>query len=210
MTAPPWPPLPALPALPAWPAPPPLLWCWRHPRAQGAAGRCIGRTDLAVNPRKAKRLAHRIRQCARRHGLPQAVCVSPLRRARDVGRWLARWGWQVQVNPLLAEVDFGRWDGLRWADIAPAEVGAWADDLLHHAPGGGESVADVARRVRAFVDSGNSGNSGGPRLIVGHGGWINTLLHVAPGCTAIAAAHWPAPPPHGALRCWPAATPASH
>ncbi len=190
--------LPALAAVPQ-------LWCWRHPRAQGAAGRCIGRTDLAVDPRKAKRLAHRIRDGARRHGLPHAVCVSPLRRARDVGRWLARWGWQVQVQPLLAEVDFGRWDGQRWVDIAPAEIATWADDLLHHAPGGGESVADVARRVRAFVDSGD----GSPRLLVGHGGWINTLLHVAPGCTAIAAAHWPAPPPHGALRCWPVPATAS-
>ena len=179
-------------------APDTLLWCWRHPRAQGAGGRCIGRTDLPVDRRKAKRLAHRIRQTARRHGLPRAVCVSPLRRARDVGRWLARWGWRVQTEPLLAEVDFGRWDGLRWDDIAPAEVAAWADDLLRHAPGGGESVAAVAQRVQAFVAQGD----GSPRLLVGHGGWINTLLHVPSACTGIAAADWPAPPPHGALCCW--------
>lgn len=199
-------------------SPPPLLWCWRHPPARGAAGRCIGRTDLPVDPRKAKRLAHRIRQCARRLSLPHAVCVSPLRRARDVGRWLARWGWRVQVEALLAEVDFGRWDGRRWDDIAADEVAVWADDLLHHAPGGGESVATVAQRVRDFVDKDSSTptssctstsasksacTSTAPRLIVGHGGWINTLLHVPPGCTAIAAVHWPAPPPHGALRCWP-------
>ncbi len=153
-----------------------------------------------MDPRKAKRLAHRIRQAARRHGLPRAVCVSPLRRARDVGRWLRRWGWQVQVEPLLAEVNFGLWDGRSWADIAPAEVAAWADDLLHHRPGGGEAVADVALRVRAFAAQGGSA----PRLLVGHGGWINTLLHVPPGCTAIAAANWPPAPPHGALRRWPA------
>ena len=75
-----------------------VLLAWRHPKARGAAGRCIGQTDLAVDPRKAKRLAHRIRTLARRERLPRVVTVSALRRARDVGRWLARWGWRVQVD----------------------------------------------------------------------------------------------------------------
>ena len=41
------------------------LSVWRHPQPVGAAGRCIGHTDLPVDARKAKRLAHRIRQAAR-------------------------------------------------------------------------------------------------------------------------------------------------
>ena len=59
------------------------IWIWRHPKPIGAAGRCIGRTDLPVDPRRAKRLAHRIRQHARRHHLPHAVVTSPLRRLRE-------------------------------------------------------------------------------------------------------------------------------
>ena len=170
------------------------LWCWRHPRAEGAAGRCIGRTDLAVDPRRAKRLAHRIRHAARVHGLPRAVQVSPLARSRAVGRWLRRWGWQVVVDARLGEVDFGAWDGLPWTQIAWPEVEAWQHDLLHHAPGGGESLAHLAARAQAFADA-----QRGPVLLVGHGGWINALRHVPPGCTAVAAADWPAPPRHGAL-----------
>ena len=171
------------------------LWCWRHPKADGAAGRCIGRTDLGVDPRKAKRLAHRIRTAARRHALPQAVWVSPLQRALAVGRWLRQWGWRLQVDARLREMDFGQWDGKPWGDVPWAEVEAWQDDLLHHAPGGGESLRQVAARVQAFVaDVGSC-----PCLLVSHGGWINALLHVPPGLQTMPASHWPAPPRHGSL-----------
>jgi len=54
---------------------------WRHPRPIGADGRCIGgRTDLPVDARKAKRLAHRIRAVARREGLVREAVCSPLER----------------------------------------------------------------------------------------------------------------------------------
>jgi alpha-ribazole phosphatase len=179
------------------------LWCWRHPKAKGAAGRCIGRTDLPVDPRKAKRLAHRIRRTARLHGLPRAVHVSPLRRAHGVGRWLARWGWQVTVDARLAELDFGTWDGQPWSAIAWADVQTWQDDLLHHAPGGGESLAVLAQRVQAFVAVGEHT----PRLVVSHGGWINALLHLPVGCVHVAARDWPAPLRHSQGVCWPVLLP---
>ncbi len=182
----------------------PLLWCWRHPRAIGAAGRSIGRTDIAVDQRKARRLAHRVRALARREGLAREVWVSPLARSRDVGRHLARWGWRVHVDVRLAEMDFGCWDGRPWSDIAWAEVEDWQQDLLHHAPGGGETLAQLAARVQAFVADTTA--SGAPRLVVGHGGWLNALLQLPrllPPAQALAACDWPAPPGHGARVVWP-------
>jgi len=173
------------------------LWCWRHPRAEGAAGRCIGRTDLPVDPRRAKRLAHRIRTAARAHGLPHHVSVSPLARCRDVGRWLRRWGWVVQVDARLLEADFGAWDGRPWTQIPWSEVEAWQADLLHHAPGGGDTLQALATRAQAFATAHD-----GPVLLVGHGGWINALRTVPPGCTALAAAAWPPPPRHGKCVVW--------
>ena len=186
----------------------PLLWCWRHPRAIGATlggeGRCIGRTDLPVDPRKARRLAHHIRDAVRRHGLPREVWVSPLARCRDVGRALAAWGFRVHVDPRLMELNFGTWDGQTWTRIAWAEVDAWQADLLHHAPGGGESLALLAQRVQAFVTEAQA--LGRPRLVVTHGGWLNTLQQLPlllPPALALAPADWPAAPRHAALRCWP-------
>ena len=72
------------------------LWVWRHPRSQGAAGRRIGRSELPVDSRRARRLTQRIRQTARRHSLPHRVWTSPLQRSAAVGRWLRHWGVAAQ------------------------------------------------------------------------------------------------------------------
>jgi alpha-ribazole phosphatase len=168
------------------------LHAWRHPRAEGAAGRCIGHTDLAVDPRRAKRLAHRIRRQARRLGLLPIVITSPLARSRSVGRWLARWGWQHRIDAALAEVDFGRWEGQRWDDIPRAAIDAWCEDFLHHGPGGGESVAQLLARMRRF-------DPGPARIVVTHGGWLSAALWWADqGEAPPTAAGWPAAPRHGA------------
>ncbi|MFM2057434.1 MAG: hypothetical protein RLY71_1819 [Pseudomonadota bacterium] len=169
------------------PTPPWQLWLWRHPRPIGAAGRCIGQTDLAVDPRRAKRLAHRIRATARRHGLPREVWSSPLRRCADVAHWLRRWGWRHHIDTDLLELDFGAWDGLPWRNITPADVAIWEADFLHHAPGAGESLQQLRVRVRRYLAA---QLAGAVRLVVAHAGWINTLtlLH----CRTITPDRWPA------------------
>lgn len=178
----------------------PALWIWRHPKPVGAAGRCIGRTDLAVDPRRAKRLAHRIRAVARRHGLPREILTSPLQRGAEVGRWLRRWGWQHRVDGGLIEFDFGAWDGRSWRDIAPNEVAAWEADFVGHAPGGGESLAELAERVLAW-QAGAQGR-GVPVLAVGHAGWINALrvLVLRGRIAGLTPTDWPAPVPYGDIR----------
>jgi alpha-ribazole phosphatase len=178
---------------------PAVLHVWRHPRPRAVASRCIGRrTDVPVDPRRAKRLAHRIRQHARRHGLTQKVWTSPLRRCADVGRWLARWGWRHRVDTRLCELDFGDWDGQSWHTIDRSAVDAWCADFAHHAPGGGESVVQLFARCRAFLaDVQDSGET----CVVGHGGWMNAMALIAAGGSAPhRAADWPAPPGYATFR----------
>ncbi|HEY9064737.1 MAG TPA: histidine phosphatase family protein, partial [Burkholderiaceae bacterium] len=127
------------------------LHLWRHPKPVGAAGRCIGRTDLPIDRRKAKRLAHRIRAWTRRHALPRCVVTSRLRRSAAVGRVLAGWGWQHVRDPRLDEFDFGAWDGRRWVEIAADELEAWSRDFPAYRAGGGESVSALLERCRAFL-----------------------------------------------------------
>jgi alpha-ribazole phosphatase len=170
------------------------LIVWRHPKPDGARGRCIGRTDLPVNPRRAKRLAHRIRAHVRREGGLRVVHTSPLERCAAVGRWLRHFGFAHRIDADLAEMDFGHWDGLPWSEISVEQVCAWEGDFVRHAPGGGESLAQLFERVRRFAAAHE-----GTCLVVGHAGWINAWqwlqqrLHVEPTATA-----WPAPPRYGA------------
>jgi len=167
---------------------------WRHPRPRGVAGRCIGRTDVPVDGRKARRLARRIHREAQRAGdLPRVVCCSPLRRCRDVARHLRRLGWQVVVDAALLEADFGQWDGQAWADIPRAEIDAWVANFADHAPGGGESLRQVLVRAAAWTPPVPDAT------VVAHAGWmLARRWWREQGADVIpCAAQWPAPPRYG-------------
>lgn len=155
------------------------LIVWRHPKPHGVQGCCIGQTDVTVDRRKAKRLAHRIRQHARRHRLfeQQAAVIwtSPLRRCFDVGWVLRGWGWTHHVDARLSEVNFGAWDGQRWDAISKADIDAWCDNFADARPGGGESVRQLLVRCGEFVKE----QCAQPMcLVVGHAGWISALAWI--------------------------------
>lgn len=179
-----------------------MIRVWRHPRPLQVAGRCVGQWDAPVDARKAKRLAHRIRQAARQLGLPRIILTSPLQRSAQVGRHLRRWGWRHVVDTALCEASFGAWDGKLWSEITRSEVDAWVDDFLDHAPGGGESLR--AMLVRAGDWQPPSGLGLAPDqslLIVGHAGWMLARHWATHERRLPSGAHeWPAPPPYG--QCW--------
>lgn len=174
--------------------PPPVIVAWRHPRPIGHEGRCVGRTDLHVDPRKARRLARRIHRQALRAGLPKLVCTSPLKRCHAVGRHLRRLGWQHVVDAALLEGDFGAWDGQPWAQIPRQEIDAWVADFVHFQPGGGESLHQVLARAAAWrVPSGGA-------CLVAHAGWMLARRWVATHGLAHPpqlASQWPRPPRYG-------------
>ncbi|MGQ3051959.1 MAG: histidine phosphatase family protein [Roseateles sp.] len=174
----------------------PALTIWRHPKPCGAEGRCIGGgTDLPVDPRKAKRLAHRIRAHARRHGLAREVVTSPLARAADVGRCLRRWGFRWRVDPALAEMDFGGWDGRPWSAIPAAGFDCWMADFVRFDFEGGESLEALLDRAAKWRPT--------CALAVGHGGWITARRW--PAGVVPTPASWPLPLAYGRSTSIPSA-----
>lgn len=153
----------------------------------------MGCADVAVDWRRARRLAYRIAAQVRASGLPRAVWTSSLSRCRRVGEVLVTLGFAHRVDDRLREMDFGHWDGRLWDDIPRQQIDEWIEDFAGHAPGCGEALADVIARAREFVH-----DTAEDRVIVGHAGWISALdfLDGPPP----AAAQWPAAIPYGTLR----------
>ncbi len=78
------------------------------------------------------------------------VVSSPLVRARETAAAIAsRHGMSVDIDERLVELDYGAWDGVALADVAPEDWAAWRADPAF-APPDGESLAAVSTRVASF------------------------------------------------------------
>lgn len=78
--------------------------------------------------------------------------TSPALRARQTAAAL---GLSAQDDVALRDCDFGRWAGLRLAELQeqePEAVAAWVADPAA-APHGGESILDVLRRAGTWLDA---------------------------------------------------------
>lgn len=136
----------------------------RHPRPFLDLGVCYGRLDIqAEDPQP---VAARLKPL-----LPEGTTVfsSPLRRARLLAEALDP---ETRIDARLSEMDFGEWEGQPWNAIDRYALDAWAADILHYAPPGGESVAGLQHRAIDFV----TGLRGSPVALVTHCGVIRALL----------------------------------
>lgn len=106
----------------------------------------------------------------RRYPDADAVVCSPLTRARQTAEAL---GLPTTVDDGLAEVDFGAWEGLTFAEAAAATPelhSAWLGDASVPPPDG-ESFADAAVRVRAARE----------RIVAAYAGrTVVVVTHVSP------------------------------
>ncbi len=122
----------------------------RHTRPEVADGTCYGRSDLGL-------AASFQADCAAilaRLPTVSAVVTSPLGRCRRLAEAIATGrGLALAEDARLAEMDFGTWEARAWAALPRAELDAWAADFLQFRTHGGESVAMLADRVRAALET---------------------------------------------------------
>jgi broad specificity phosphatase PhoE len=115
------------------------------------------------------------------------IVSSPLRRAVETVELLAA-GRAVETDARLAEMDYGEWEGLTYAQIEARDLERrrrWeADPAAEHCPGG-ESGNEVAARVRSFlveaIDQAGPDEAEGRILVVAHATFNRILLCVALG-----------------------------
>ncbi len=141
--------------------------------------RLSGRNDLPLTPEGRAQAAA---LAARPFGPVAAIVSSPLRRARQTAELIAGGlDLPVGVDDNLAEVDFGAFEGLTFAEARAADPDAfarWAGST-DVAPPGGESFAALARRVRRARDAIVAAHPDATVLVVTHVTPIKALVRAA-------------------------------
>ncbi len=130
--------------------------------------------DEPLDPRALRRLA---RFPPLRHGAAARRRTSPALRAVQTAAALRL---DAAVDPLLRDIDHGRWAGLALSDVAsldPEGFGAWLGDPAS-APHGGESVGALLGRVASWLDG---QNGPGPVVAVTHAAVIRAAVVHAVG-----------------------------
>ena len=126
-----------------------MLILARHGQtAANAEGRLLGRLDPPLTDlgrRQAMALAASV-------GVPTRVVTSPLGRARETATLLGLPSHvPITVDERWVEIDYGIYDGRPLRDVPPDLWAEWRADSGFRPPGG-ESLADLGRRVRAACE----------------------------------------------------------
>lgn len=115
------------------------------------------------------------------HVMPwRAIYASPLGRAVATATPLAtKVGLPVERRDELAELDYGKWDGLS-ADVVARdfhdEFERWTADPGWHAPTGGETAVALAQRMTRVIEEIETTYEDGNVLVVSHKASIRVAL----------------------------------
>ena len=140
--------------------------------------RFAGSTDVPLGPNgriQAERLAERLTP----DRIVAAYC-SPMRRTVETASIVAQpHGLELITRDGLREMDHGRWEGLRRADVEaqyPDEYSAWEEDPFTFAPVGGESGVQVVARALPVIREIVLTHPGNNVLVVSHKATIRLIL----------------------------------
>jgi broad specificity phosphatase PhoE len=140
------------------------------------AGRFLGRTDVPLSDRGLRQAAVLAPALRARHF--DTLCVSPLRRAVQTADPL---GGNHHVDPDLREVDFGRWEGRSFAEIADTGGGEdglidrWRKSASDFSFPDGESLRGFVARVARVADR-LAASPADTVLAITHGGVIRAAI----------------------------------
>ena len=88
-------------------------------------------------------------------GLVEIIC-SPLRRCTETAEILAaELGMHVRVEPDLREMDFGKWEGLTYAEVEkrhPNDLAAWKQSAAVAPTGSSETFSEVFDRMATLAE----------------------------------------------------------
>ncbi len=173
------------------------LWLQRHAQPLIAPGICYGRTNMAADDKATAAAAQALVTAWQAEvGAPVPLWHSPLQRCKLLALAVSalEGNFTPNIDPQLAEMDFGAWEGQRWDDIDRTQINAWTDDFWAYAPGGGESVAQMMARIAQAMDAARAQAlaTQRPVLWITHAGVIQCAHWLATrGARQPSAKEWP-------------------
>ncbi len=113
------------------------------------------------------------------------IYSSPLMRSTQTAELLAEMnGLDIKKDERLCEISFGEWEGMSYDEIkaqSPDLLEKWISDPAHVPPPNGETLIQLATRVKEAVDELRSQHTDKTVLVVTHGGVIRTMLCLSLG-----------------------------
>ena len=150
------------------------LFLVRHGNT-GQSGRYIGAKDIPLADTGVEQI-RQLQGTLQQHTFDHVI-ASPMLRCRQSCEILFPRG-QIQYREELREIDFGRWEGLTFQEIASTDksiVSTWAQDPLGFQFPDGEAVASFLTRVEKAASL-LAELDGKKICVVCHGGVIRGLL----------------------------------
>jgi alpha-ribazole phosphatase len=142
-----------------------------------AQGRCYGRLEFELSEAGRRQIEEKCKRLTnlRAHALYSSPRKRALESAAIAGEIL---GLKPQMVEELSELDFGAFEGMPYQEIErlyPEEYRMWMEQPTKMTFPGGESFADLARRVLKFMSALPDRHAKQTVLIVAHAG-VNRII----------------------------------
>ena len=130
------------------------LWLVRHAKPLVKKGLCYGRLDVradrSLTELASDNLINAFPDCSE----VKVLMTSPRQRTKQLANLLVqRLNISLVEEELLAEMDFGEWEGRLWEDIPKSAIDLWTEDFNNHLFGGGESTGQLLNRVWLLMEN---------------------------------------------------------
>jgi alpha-ribazole phosphatase len=143
---------------------------------EGCRGRYIGRTDVPLSEGGKRQAAALAGELGRLNGA--YLLCSPLLRTRETAEIALGAANICNIDTDLREIDFGRWEGMGFSEIAasdPDAVERWAALDGDFTFPGGEGLRDFGKRIDAVAGR-IAADPAGTVVAFTHGGVIRFLI----------------------------------
>ena len=130
------------------------IWLVRHAKPLVEKGLCYGRLDVRADQSLTELASDNLINAFPDCSEVKVLMTSPRQRTKQLANLLAqRLNISLVEEKLLAEMDFGEWEGRLWEDIPKSAIDLWTEDFNNHPFGGGESTGQLLNRVWLLMEN---------------------------------------------------------